>query len=156
METKPRCEKELHIEKYFGLPADVSPDKMMNVSYSDLVDLLYSWQQQSGSAGVWVRASDRLPEIGQIKFSRIKGHLMSLIQVSINTGKIHFAGVLRPTEYSYSDIEWLDESLPDEKDKEIERLKELIETLYKAKASEGKLESEIEPAWQQFKTDNNL
>ena len=46
METKPRCEKELHIEKYFGLPADTSPEQPMQLKYADLVDLLYSWEQR--------------------------------------------------------------------------------------------------------------
>lgn len=41
----PRCEKELHIIKYFGLPEDVSFNKSPKIIYADLVDLLYSWDQ---------------------------------------------------------------------------------------------------------------
>ncbi len=65
-------------------------------------------QQQCGM--VWVRASERLPEAGKIKFARIDGHLLCMVQLSIQTGKIHFAGVSKPTEYDYDKTYWLDES----------------------------------------------
>lgn len=44
-ENKPRCEKELHVIKYFGLPEDVSFNKVPKVTYADLVDLLFSWDE---------------------------------------------------------------------------------------------------------------
>lgn len=43
-----------------------------------------------------------------------------------------------------------------EKDKEIERLKGLIESLYKSLRSDSRKETEIEAAWIEFSKQNNL
>lgn len=65
-ENKPRCEKELHVIKYFGLPEDVSFNKVPKVTYADLVDLLFSWDETvkakpttvTGEAETWKKVED--------------------------------------------------------------------------------------------------
>lgn len=42
---KPRCEKELCVEKYFGLAADCNPDGTLTISYATIVNLLYQFEQ---------------------------------------------------------------------------------------------------------------
>jgi hypothetical protein len=46
-EQKPRCRYELFVEKYFGLPADFDPDTRMKLEYSDFVNLLAMFAEQS-------------------------------------------------------------------------------------------------------------
>lgn len=48
MQAKSRCEKELHIEKYFGIKegdVDYNKDTVADLKLADLCDLLYSWEQ---------------------------------------------------------------------------------------------------------------
>lgn len=60
----------------------------------------------------WIKASERLPEIGKMKFMRAKGRGMFIGVNSISDGKIHESSSLHPLGYDYDLIEWLDESEP--------------------------------------------
>lgn len=44
--TLPRCELELHTERYFGLPEDVSENHKVEVDYGVLVDFLASYRDK--------------------------------------------------------------------------------------------------------------
>ena len=82
----------------------------------------------------WVKANERLPEIGKMKFMRAKGWGMFIGVVSISDGKIHESTSRNPLEYDYEFIEWLDESEQSEPlpkgggNKSIQQLIKMVET----------------------------
>lgn len=56
--TKDRCKYELHVEKYFGLPALFPQEQKISVEYATLCDLLVSFEQQ-------IRDDEREKTLGQ-------------------------------------------------------------------------------------------
>ena len=75
---KQRCEKELHVEKWFGIPDTTDRDDIFRLTYSDLVDLLYSWESRDES--ISEEANDRA------------AHALTLKDVSIPNEVINAAG----------------------------------------------------------------
>jgi hypothetical protein len=110
----------------------------------------------------WVKASERLPEETKMIFIR---------NVESKAGGMVYKSDLVKMD-NKQNVEWLEPisseaSGDEEKDKEIRRLKILLEVtkkqhlvLYHKPAAGFKLpeiwQMEVESGWQQFKTDNNL
>lgn len=46
VKQKPRCECELFVEKYYGLPTNIPIEHPMHVTYADLVNLLAMFKEE--------------------------------------------------------------------------------------------------------------
>lgn len=121
----------------------------------------------------WVNASERLPsEVGKRYFVKFKNgtHLSNGTAGTLwKDGKkkeILFVNFNPDSSHYIVDnvFQWLDETANDDREKEIEWLKGLIEIefkgrlmcLWKCTEQNTRLIADINQKWLQFKTDNNL